>query len=159
MVAKRITTSIDENKYNAFLDNGGNIPDALNAAIDAHLDGIDVYYNRPLDELQATLSKLKASREIAEARLEAYQERVDYLNQKIITLEKEYNETEQHAKESAQSTRITQLLREINQAIVYHEYKIPDIELVVKKQLKEIKKLQPDFTLEQQISTLKKYNT
>lgn len=159
MVAKRITTSLDEDKYNTFIENGGSIPDALNAAIDSHLNGVDVYYSKPLEQLEATLSKLKASREVVEARLEDYQGRLNYLNERISKLEKEFIDTEQHAQESAQSTRITQLLREINQAITYNEYKIPDIELAVKKQLKEIKKLQPDFTLEHQIAVLKRYNS
>lgn len=159
MASKIISTSVDEDKHKLFIDNGGSVADALSTAMDSYLDGEDIYYSKPLEQLEATLSKLKTTRETVEVRLEEYQGRLNYLNERINKLEKEFIVTEQHAKESAQSTRITQLLREINQAITYNEYKIPDIELVVKKQLKEIKKLQPDFTLEHQIAVLKKYNS
>jgi len=159
MAMKKVHTNIDEDKYNYIVDNKLGFAELLDAAVTCHLNGEDVFYAKPKLDLHASLSEQIAAREIVEQRLEVYNGRLAAINEKIKLLEEELLTTEQHAKESAQSTRITQLLREINQAIVYNDYKIPDIELVVKKQLKEIKKLQPDFSLEQQIVTMKKYSS
>lgn len=156
---KKITTSVNKQKHDALIDNGGSVAELLNAAIDGYFNGLDGYYIQPVVDLSATLTELYATKEIIDQRLEALQVRQSVINDKIKNVEEELELTTQHAKESKQSTRITQLLREINQAIVYNDYKIPDIELVVKKQLKEIKKLQPDFSLENQIATMKKYSS
>lgn len=159
MTTRKITTTIDKNKFTYIQENGLGVADLLNEAIDSHINGIDIGYYKPSIDLHASLQEQIAAREIVEQRLEVYQGRLAAIDDKIKSLEEELNITTQHAKDSAQSTRITQLLREINQAIVYNDYKIPDIELVVKKQLKEIKKLQPDFSLENQIATMKKYSS
>lgn len=159
MVMKKVHTNISEDKYNFVIENGFTFSDLLDSAISGCVNGQDVFYTKPVIDLHAALKEQIAAREIVEQRLEVYQGRLAAIDDKIKNLEGELELTTQHAKDSAQSTRITQLLREINQAIVYNDYKIPDIELVVKKQLKEIKKLQPDFSLENQIATMKKYSS
>lgn len=159
MAMKKVHTNISEDKYNFVQDNGYTFSDLLNSAIDGCLNGQDAFYTKPVLDLHAALSEQIAAREAVEERMEILEGRLAAINSKISKIENDLEITEQHAMESAQSNRITQLLRDINQAIMYNDYKIPDIELVVKKQLKEIKKLQPEFSLEKQIETMKKYNS
>jgi hypothetical protein len=159
MVCKRITTSINEDKFNKFIEKGGGVAEVLSAAVDSYLDGHDIYYLSSIDKLHASLANAVAARELVEERLEVYKGRLEYLNNNINKLKKDLEDAEQHATESVNSMRTTQLLREINQAIVYNDYVIPDIEMVVKKQLKEMIKLHPEFTLENQINVMKKYST
>jgi len=159
MAVRDVTTTIDSEKYQLLKDNGIKISEVLNDAVDGYLQGFDGYYTKPVIDLHAALSEQIAARETVEARLEVYEGRLAAINTKIEKLEEELKLTEQHARESAQSSRVTQLLRDINQAIMYNDYKVPDIELVVKKQLKEIKQLQPEFSLEKQIETMKKFSS
>jgi len=155
----KITTNLDEEKYQSLKDSGVAVSEILNDAVDGYLQGFDGYYTKPVIDLHAALSEQIAARETVEARLEVYEGRLAAINTKIEKLEEELKLTEQHARESAQSSRVTQLLRDINQAIMYNDYKVPDIELVVKKQLTEIKQLQPEFSLEKQIETMKKFSS
>jgi len=159
MVKKKILATVDEDKHKLLQENGVVMSELINDAMDGYLQGFDGYYTKPVIDLHAALSEQIAARETVEARLEVYEGRLAAINTKIEKLEEELKLTEQHARESAQSSRVTQLLRDINQAIMYNDYKVPDIELVVKKQLKEIKQLQPEFSLEKQIETMKKFSS
>lgn len=160
MTYKRITTTIDEEKLERLKKKEGKIviSEILNTAIDGLLLDLHPEYTEEINAEEKKIHDIENLLIHAEKKKEEWEGTINALKSKCREHEERVGVLKENAAQNKRSIRISQLLREINQAIVYNEYNVSDIIIAVNPQIEELRSLSPDFDLVRQIEIIRSIN-
>lgn len=148
---------IDSDIFGEAKKHGINISQVLNETLRSMLENKieDGYYSRIDIKLKEELKIIDDKLFKVESLYNTYLGRMNELlsERKSITDTIEINR--KSYEDALIAERKSNLLRAINKAIVYHEYHLPDIQIAVATQLKELQQLSPEFNLERHIEYYK----
>ncbi len=158
MSKKIITTSVNAEKHREIQKMGLAISDILDEAFDNKLKGIVVLDTTLLYKMRGERRRLMdqvADLTVKEQTIFRKKERIQM---EIDALTKEIGIIQRDAEDAAQSDEATEILREVNAAIIDSDYDIVNVQAQVPDLLATLQRLMPQFDLEKQIEVMKSFS-
>lgn len=158
MARVKVTTTVESEKLKEIKKRNLEVSKLLDAAIDGVLSDNEPFYADELLKAIRERENIESILSTAQSNRDRWGERASVLEVRKHEIDMNIARIRYQSESSIRSKRISQLLREINSAIVYNDYNAPDIELAVSSQLRELRNLSPDFNLKKQIENLQHLN-
>lgn len=158
MSRKTITTSVNAEKHREIKKMGIVISDLLDEAINNKLKGVVVLDTTLLYKMRGERRRLMdqiADLTVKEQTIFRKKERIQM---EIDALTKEIGIIQRDAEDAAQSDEATEILREVNAAIIDSDYDIANVQALVPDKLATLQRLMPQFSLEKQIEVMKSFS-
>lgn len=163
MTKKRVNVTIDSDLVDIDCNYSEVLNKALRAISDTNLQCSEYAMNEKtitshLEEIEKSLSRVNKLIASAQAQLDVFVPRKEQLLKDRVLYEAKLAENRLHYAEKEDTERKLELTFEINNAIRACNFIEADINTAVKRQLKEMKKLVPSFSLEKQIKIVRDWN-
>ena len=160
---KRVNVTIDSDLAEINCNYSEVLNKALRAMVDTNIETgsyalNEQEYKLRLEEIEKSLYRIDKIINVAQAQLDVFLPRKEQLIKERLVYEEKLAQNRMRLADKEDTDRKLELTFEINNAIRKCNYIKSDIEISVKSQLKEMKKLVPSFNLEKQIKIVRDWN-